>query len=143
MRENRRDDIPAAAALDFIERAVLRRDRSIRVFRPLRPLARTVLRHRIINRNRDCRLFWTGLGSRCVAVTMKFPPPKETRSEKNKNLAVARTRQPTSRRNAGRRTYNCGRKFSTFLSPIAQNGRTLNELAYVRVSRESNVFFTI
>jgi len=44
------------AALDFIEPAVLRRDRSALVFR----LSRTVLRYRIINRSRDCRLFRTG-----------------------------------------------------------------------------------
>lgn len=38
-----------------------------------------VLRHRIINRSRDCRLFWMGLGCQYIMVTMKLLRPKGDR----------------------------------------------------------------
>lgn len=39
-----------------------------------------VLRYRIINRSRDCRLFWTGLPGRCIVVTIKLRRSEETGS---------------------------------------------------------------
>lgn len=87
------DDISLALALDFIEPAVLRRDRSTLVFR----LSRTVLRRRIINRGRDCRLFRTGLDDRpwmyrgynkIARGDTLFPRKERNDGSREKNLAV-------------------------------------------------------
>lgn len=119
----------------------MRRDHSAPVCFAYRALSRMVLRRQIINRNRDCSLFRTGLGCRCIVVTMEILAAREARGIAEK--LPSRTRAPAGGRHSVVELIIAVGIFHISLSsPIARAQCSSEKRTRTFASRAEATFFT-